>query len=107
MAEHIASRKFYVAVWAVLVVLTVVTALAARVDLDGSVKSALGWNLPLNALVALSIAGAKASLVVMFFMHLRWSDPVPKVAALAGIFWLAIMFTLTISDYLTRHWLTY
>lgn len=56
----------------------------------------------LNLPVAMAIAGVKAGLVVVFFMHIRSSSRVMKIAAMAGLFWLAFMFGLTLSDFLTR-----
>jgi cytochrome c oxidase subunit IV len=100
MAGHIVPKKIYFMVFASLLVLTALTTLAAYVDLD----SLLGTKLvPLNTLVALVIAVCKASLVVLFFMHVKYSSQLTKLAAAAGIFWLAILITLTMSDYMTRN----
>jgi cytochrome c oxidase subunit IV len=59
---------------------------------------------PFNTIVALSISIAKAALIILFFMHLRYSKPLVWVFAFAGFFWLGIMLTLALSDYLTRGW---
>ncbi len=59
---------------------------------------------PFNTVVAMSISVAKGALIVLFFMHLRYSKPLMWVFAGAGLFWLGIMFTLALSDYLTRGW---
>ena len=59
----------------------------------------------LNTPVALGIAVFKASLVVWFFMGVRWNTSLTKVVVVAGLFWLLIMFGLTMNDYLTRPWL--
>lgn len=91
MAEHVTSRKVYFLVFAALIVLTVVTWLVAQVD--------LGWA---NDVVALTIAVTKALLVLLFFMHVRYSTRMTVLTAAAGFFWLAIMIGLTLSDYLTR-----
>jgi cytochrome c oxidase subunit 4 len=56
----------------------------------------------LNAIVALTIAVIKATLVVLIFMHARWSSRLTQVIIVSGIFWLIIMLTFTLSDYLTR-----
>jgi len=96
MSEHIASRKFYVLIWAALMLLTALTAGLSFIDLGrGSV------------VVALLIAGTKATLVVLFFMHMRWSDPVTRGAAVAGLIWLFVMFALTAGDFFTRGWPLY
>jgi len=79
-----------------LIVGTLVTAWVAFYDFPG----------PLNAVIALTIACVKAALVVLFFMHLRYSARLTWVILGAAIFWLAIMFALTFSDYSTRNWLS-
>lgn len=96
MAEHIASRKFYLLIWAALMLLTGLTAFASRID--------LGWA---NAPVAMLIASTKATLVALFFMHMRWSDKVTRMAGVAGIAWLAVMLVLTCADFFTRYGMMY
>lgn len=59
---------------------------------------------PWNAVVALTIAVAKATLVVLYFMHVRYSSKLTWVFVGAGIIWLIILFAFTLSDYLTRGW---
>ena len=59
----------------------------------------------LNTPVALTIAVTKATLVVWYFMGVRWNTPLTKVVVVAGFFWLFILFGLTLNDYLTRDWL--
>jgi len=61
----------------------------------------------LNTIVALTIAVTKATLVVLFFMHVRYSTRLTWVVVVASIFWLGILLALTFSDYLTRAWRTY
>jgi cytochrome c oxidase subunit 4 len=84
----------YLAVFAALLVGTFLTVLVAKFDLG-----------PLNNIVMLAVAIAKALLVVLFFMHVRWSSRLTWVVAAAGFFWLLILFTLTMSDYMTRGWI--
>jgi cytochrome c oxidase subunit 4 len=99
MAGHIVPKKVYFLVFASLLVLTALTTLAAYVDLDAY----LGLKvLPMNTVVALAIAICKASLVVLFFMHVKYSSHLVKVVVVAGLFWLAILISLTLSDYKTR-----
>tara|TARA_Y100000588_G_scaffold285683_1_gene303438 strand:- start:266 stop:544 length:279 start_codon:yes stop_codon:yes gene_type:complete len=74
---------------------TVITVAAAYVE--------LGW---LNTPVALAIAISKASLVVLFFMHVRYNSPLMWVFAAAGFFWIIILFVLTLQDYMSRSWET-
>jgi cytochrome c oxidase subunit 4 len=95
MREHIVSPKIYYAIFIALVVLTVVTWRIAKLDLGR-----------MNAVVAMTIAVIKATLVVLYFMHVRYSSRLTWVFVGAGFFWLAIMVALTMSDYMTRGWLT-
>ena len=95
MGEHMVSRKIYFAIFAALVVLTVVTWSVAKIDLGR-----------MNAVVALTIAVIKGTLVVLYFMHVRYSSRLTWVFVGAGFFWLAIMVALTLGDYMTRGWLT-
>jgi len=87
------SESVYYGVFAVLMVLLALTVLVARFELGAA-------NLP----VALLIAGAKALLIVLFFMHVRYSRPLTWLVAGAGFFWLAILFGLTLADYWSRGW---
>jgi cytochrome c oxidase subunit 4 len=58
----------------------------------------------MNTVVAVAIAFAKASLVALILMHLRYSRRLMRVVVAAGLFWLGILIALTMSDYLTRGW---
>lgn len=91
MSEHIVSAKIYLVIFAALLVMTGVTYGVALLDLGR-----------LNVIVALTIAVIKAVLVVLYFMHVRYSSRLTWVVVVAGFFWLAIMIGLTMSDYLTR-----
>ena len=91
-AQHVITpTRTYLLVWLGLIIGTVVTYFAALQD--------FGW---MNTPIALSIAFAKASLVVIYFMGVRYNTPLTKVVVVAGLFWLLIMFGLTMGDYLTR-----
>jgi cytochrome c oxidase subunit IV len=92
MSEHIVSKTIYFVIFAALMVLTVVTYLVALVDLGGR------WNI----IVALAVAVTKAVLVVLFFMHVRYSTRLTKIVVIAGFFWLALLIVLTLADYFTR-----
>jgi cytochrome c oxidase subunit 4 len=98
MSEHIVSKKLYFVIFGALMVLTVLTVWVANIDL-GSEK--------LNTVVALAIAVTKAVLVVLYFMHVRYSSRLTWVVVAGGFLWLLIMVGLTMSDYLTRGFLTY
>src|SRR5262249_15321991 len=93
MSGHVAPRSMYVAVWLALMIGTGLTVLAAEVDLGA-----------FNNVVMLVIACTKAALVVLFFMHVRWSTRLTMVVAASGFFWLLILFGLTMQDYLSRGW---
>ena len=92
MISHpIAAARTYVLVWLGLITLLLLTL--------GSAYLPLGW---LNGVVNLAIAVAKALLVMIFFMHLRSSHYVLKIAAAAGFFWLALLIGLSLADFLAR-----
>jgi len=95
MSEHIVHPRIYITIFLILMVGTGLTVLAAFRDFPG----------PLNAVVALTIAVVKATFVVLYFMHVRYSSRLVWLVIAAALFWLAIMFALTISDYSTRSWL--
>jgi cytochrome c oxidase subunit 4 len=94
MPEHIADKKTYYSVFAVLIVLLAATVGVAYVHLGR-----------LNVFAALSIAFLKATLIVFYFMHVRYSSRLVWIFAGAGFFWLGIMFALSFADYFSRHWL--
>ena len=62
---------------------------------------------PFNTVVALAIACTKATLVVLFFMHVKYSTRLTWAVVAGSVFWLGILLALTLSDYLTRAWRTY
>lgn len=93
---HILPVRMYVTIWAALMVFTFVTVLASFAELG-----------IFNIIVALLIATIKGTLVVLFFMHLRYSSRLTWVVVIASVFWLGIMFSLTMTDYISRAWLTY
>jgi cytochrome c oxidase subunit 4 len=94
MTEHISSKKLYFAVFAALLCLTYLTVAVSRIDLGR-----------FNSIVALTIAVAKALLVVLFFMHVRHSTRLTKLVVVGGFMWLALLIGLTMTDILTRGWL--
>jgi cytochrome c oxidase subunit 4 len=59
---------------------------------------------PLNTAAAMAISLAKGVLILLFFMHIRYSRPLLWVFVGAGFFWLGIMLVLAMSDYMTRGW---
>ncbi|OLE53432.1 MAG: hypothetical protein AUG51_13485 [Acidobacteria bacterium 13_1_20CM_3_53_8] len=100
MSEHIVSKKVYFVIFGALIAGTLLTYVAALQDLDFIFHGA-------NTVVALTIAVTKATLVVLYFMHVRYSTRLTWVIVAAGLFWLMIMFALTFSDYFSRGWLSY
>jgi len=94
MSEHIVSPKIYATVFLILLLMTATTTLVSAVNLG-----------PWNTVVALGIAVFKATLVVLFFMHLKYSPRLTHTVILGGLFWLCILIALTLSDFLTRGWL--
>lgn len=97
MSEHIVSPKIYVTIFLALMILTGTTYYAAQVDLNHYFAS-------LNIIVALAIAACKAALVILFFMHAKYSSKRTQLIIICGIFWLAIMLSLTLGDYASRSW---
>jgi len=93
MPERIVTINVYAKVLAALLFLTAATCAISFIDMG-----------KLNAVVALVIAFVKASLVALIFMHLRYSRRLMRIVALAGLFWLGILISLTMGDYLTRWW---
>jgi cytochrome c oxidase subunit 4 len=93
------TKKIYFLVFTALVIGTVVTYLVAFVDLDKLFGNHVHG---LNPIVALVIACTKATLVILFFMHVRYSSKLTMITVCAGFFWLLILITLSLSDYLTR-----
>ena len=91
MAEHVSSPKLYIAVFAALMVLTVVTVVVAYQDFG-----------VLNDVVALTIAMTKALLVVLYFMHVRYSTRLTALTAVGGLFFLGILIAMTLNDYMSR-----
>ena len=93
MSGHVAPLKLYFGVFGILMIGTLLTVVVAFYDLG-----------PLNNLVMLTIACVKALFVILFFMHVRWSTRLTWVVVASGFFWLLIMFTFTMTDYLSRGW---
>lgn len=89
--HHVEPIRLYLTIFFALMGLTALTVFASTVDLG-----------PLNNLVAMAIALSKATLVVLFFMHVRHSNNLTKATVIAGFFWLIILFAFTFADIDTR-----
>ena len=85
------THKVYYLVFTALAIGTILTYEVAKIDLGF-------WN----PIIALTIACTKATLVILFFMHIYYSSKLTKLTVAAGFFWLLIMITLSLTDYLTR-----
>ena len=93
MQGHVIPKKIYFFIFGTLLALTALTTGMAFIDLGT-------WN----TVVALLIACCKATLVVLFFMHLRWSPRLMGVVLLSALLWLAILISLTTTDFFSRGW---
>ena len=94
MSEHIVPVRVYLVIFLSLMAGTALTIWAGLQDFPGQ----------LNVIIALTIAVIKATLVVLYFMHVRYSSRLIWVIFASALFWMGILFALTFSDYWTRHW---
>ena len=93
MSAHVLPKSIYYGIFSALMVLTAATVAVAFVNLGS-------FNFP----VAIGIAITKATLVVLFFMHVKYSSRLTKMVVAVAIFFLLILLGLTMTDYLTRDW---
>ena len=94
MSEHISSLGSCLAIWLALLAGTTLTVAAAFIDLG-----------PFNTIVALTIATIKATLVVLFFMHVKYThEKLTGLVIVSAIFFLFILLALSMADYTTRLW---
>jgi cytochrome c oxidase subunit 4 len=91
--HHIVGPKTYLLILLALLVLTATTTGVAFIDLG-----------ILNPIVALAIACIKAVLVVLFFMHIRYSSKLMMLTVLSGFFTFLVLITMTLTDYMSRAW---
>ena len=126
--DHIVPKRIYYSIFAILMAGTAITVAASFVDLTGVTLRILTFPLLVlpdgslsnrwhgvaeiiaggaNTIVALAIAVFKATLVVLFFMHVKYSTRLTWAVVLGSLFWLGILLTITMSDYLTRSWRTF
>lgn len=94
--HHVVPLTIYYAVFGTLLALTGVTVAVAYMDLGA-----------LNTVAAIAIACFKALIVVLYFMHVKYSTRLIKLTVIAGLYWMGIIFALTLGDYLTRAWGTF
>jgi cytochrome c oxidase subunit IV len=93
-STHVLPLRIYFGVFSALLVLTATTVAVAFVDLG-----------PFNNVVAMGVATLKATLVILYFMHVRYATRLTPLVVMSGLLWLAIMVGLTFTDYATRGWL--
>jgi cytochrome c oxidase subunit IV len=94
--HHVVPKKIYYTIFGALMLMTAITVGVAYIDLG-----------PINTIVAIVIACIKAMIVVLYFMHVKFGTRLVKLTVIAGLYWMGILLTLTLSDYLTRGWGTY
>ena len=94
MEHHVIPVRTYLIIFAALFVLLILTVGAYYIDVG-----------PFNVLIAMTIAIIKALLIILYFMHVRFSNRLTWVFAGAAFFWLGILLGLTLTDYLSRAWL--
>jgi len=95
VAGHVSPKSVYYTIFGSLMALTAITVAVAFINLGR-----------LNFPVALGIAILKATLVILFFMHVKYSSRLTKLICGGAFFFLAVLFGLTMSDYLSRGWFT-
>jgi len=95
MSSHILPKRLYYTIFAILLFCTYLTVQIAFLDLGA-----------MNTVAALAIATFKAALVILFFMHVKYSSQLTKMIIGTGLFFLLVMFSLTMTDYLSRGWRT-
>jgi cytochrome c oxidase subunit 4 len=93
MSEHIVPRKVYFSVFGALLVFTALTVIAANINFGR-----------MNDVIAMTIAVTKMMLVLLFFMHVRYSSRLIWVIVASMFFWLLILLSLTLTDYTSRGW---
>ena len=96
MSDHIVPKRIYYTIFAILMFCTYLTVQIAFFDLGA-----------LNTIAAIGIACFKATIVILFFMHVKYSTRLTWAVVLGSIFWFGILIALTMSDYLTRVWRTF
>jgi cytochrome c oxidase subunit 4 len=94
MSAHVLPLRLYLGIFAALMVLTGLTVWVATIDLGA-----------MNVVVALTIACIKALLVILFFMHVKYSSKLTWIYVAAGFFWFLILIAFTMADYESRPWI--
>jgi cytochrome c oxidase subunit 4 len=105
MSAHVVPVKTYLGIFIALLALTALTTGAAFVDF-GDIHTGIRLIevIPLNTVVALAIAVVKMLLVILFFMHVKYSSSLTKIVVMTGFLFFAILVSFTLADELTRGW---
>ena len=90
-SHHVMPVRMYITIFMALMVLTGITIFVAFLDLGR-----------MNDFVAMAVAITKATLVILYFMHVRYSDGLTALWVVGGFTFLAVLIAFTMSDYLTR-----
>ena len=96
--HHVSSSAMFFSVLLALLFLTFITVAVAQFDFGSA-----------NMLIAMGIASVKASLVIAFFMHVKWDTAINKIVFLSSFLFLSLLFVFTLADLLTRQrygWIT-
>ena len=95
-SQHIVPIRIYFVIFGLLMLGTYLTVQAAFLDLGV-------FNTP----IALAIAIIKATVVVLYFMHVKYSPRLTKLVIIGSVLWLGILLVMTLGDYVTRSWRTF
>jgi cytochrome c oxidase subunit 4 len=98
--HHIIEPSVYLKVFAALTVLFILTVLVAFFD----ISERTGWA-PANIVIALIIAFIKATIIVLYFMHVKFSSRLTQMFCIMGLVWLMILFIFAFGDYFSRSWI--
>lgn len=101
--HHIVPPTIYLTIVVILLIATGLTVWASYIDL-GEWHITQTLTLFWNPVVALAIAATKMILVVLFFMHVKYSTKLTKLTVLSGLFTFIVLVAMTLTDYMTRAW---
>jgi cytochrome c oxidase subunit 4 len=104
--HHIVPVSTYIKVILSLMVLLIITLAAAAVDFSAMAPGNAFFG-ALNIIIAMTIAVIKAVLIILYFMHVRYSSKLVWVFAGAAFYWVVILFVLTMTDYMSRYMTNY
>jgi cytochrome c oxidase subunit 4 len=100
--HHVVPLSTYYKIFGALMVLLILTVVAAEFDMGRILGPSYAW---MNIVIALAIAGYKAALIIMYFMHVKFSSRLITIFAFMAYFFVGILFLMTYGDYFTRSWM--